>query len=153
MAEVASIGARVREQLWRRMARECEAMAQHALSTGRTIPCEVVEQLDQALSAPDAPAGSATPNPGRIDDVSRQKAAAGSALPLEMSPLASLSGAHGALAQIIAPATPEAVLLLADERSTHPLLYALGPLPISRQMLVLPYCRCSYFSASPCLKR
>lgn len=135
--EVARIGARVREQLWRRMARECEAMAQHALSTGRTIPCEVVERLDQALSTPDAPAGSATPNPGRIDDASHQKAAAGSPLPSEVSPLASLSGAHGALAQIIAPATPEAVLLLADERSTHPLLYALGPLPISRQMLGL----------------
>jgi len=54
-----------------------------------------------------------------------------------MSSLASLSVAHAALAQIIAPATPEAVLLLTDERATHPLLYSLGPLPIVRQMLVL----------------
>jgi hypothetical protein len=55
----------------------------------------------------------------------------------ETSPIASLSVAHGALAQIIAPARPGTVLLLADERATPPLLYALGPLPIGRQMLGL----------------
>jgi hypothetical protein len=45
--------------------------------------------------------------------------------------------AHSALAQIVAPATPGTVLLLADARATPPLLYALGPLPIARQMLGL----------------
>lgn len=33
------------------MARESEAMAEHALGSGRSIPFEVIERLDQALSA------------------------------------------------------------------------------------------------------
>jgi hypothetical protein len=112
-------------------------MVQFALSTGRTVPFQVVEQLDQALSAVDAPAAntassrqSAVDNPPVEDEV-------GSTLPTKKTPLASLSVVHGALAHIIAPATPEATLLLADERVIHPRLYALGPLPIVRQTLGL----------------
>jgi hypothetical protein len=136
-AEATVVGVRARERLRERMARECEAMAQHALSTGHTIPFEVVERLDQTLSALDAPAAAAAPGRHAVDDVPREDATVGSAPSAELSPLASLSVAHAALAHIIAPATPEAVLLLADERAAHPLLYALGPLPIVRQMLVL----------------
>jgi hypothetical protein len=51
MGEVASIGVRLRLQLWDRMARESEAMAEHALGIGRAIPHEVLEQLDRALLA------------------------------------------------------------------------------------------------------
>ncbi len=58
--EVTSIGVRVRQRLWEQMARECEAMVQHALSTGRTIPVEVVEQLDRALSGADSAAPVST---------------------------------------------------------------------------------------------
>ena len=36
-----------------------------------------------------------------------------------------------------APATPEAVLLIADEREKHPLRCEFGPLPLVRQMLGL----------------
>jgi hypothetical protein len=137
IGEVAGIGVRVRQRLWKQMARECEAMAQLALSTGRTIPVEVVERLDQALSAPDAPAAAATPGRRNIDHTPRDEATVGTAPVAEISPLASLSMAHAMLAQIIAPATPEAVVLLADERATHPFWYALGSLPIARQMLSL----------------
>jgi hypothetical protein len=135
--EVTAVGLRVMERLRQRMARECEAMAQHALSTGYTVPFEVVERLDQALSPRDAPAAAITPGRRSVDDAAREDATVGSAPSAEMSSLASLSVAHGALAHIIAPATPEAVLLLADQRATHPLLYALGPLPIVRQILGL----------------
>jgi hypothetical protein len=48
-----------------------------------------------------------------------------------------LSKAHAALSLIIKPATPEAVLLLVDERRRHSTWYAFGPLPIVRQMLGL----------------
>ena len=137
IGEVTGIGVGVRQRLWKQMARECEAMAQLALRTGRTIPVEIIERLDQALSATDTPAAAATPGRSSIDEVPRAQAGDGTAPAAEISPLASLSVAHAALTQIITPATPEAVLLLADERATHPLLYALGPLPIVRQILGL----------------
>lgn len=137
IGKVTGIGVGVRQRLWEQMARECESMAQLALSTGRTIPVEVVERLDQALSAPDAPAAPATPGRRSSDAAAREEATIGTAPVAEISPLASLSVAHAALAQIISPARPEAVLLTANERATHPLRYALGPLPIVRQMLGL----------------
>jgi hypothetical protein len=112
-------------------------MAQHALSIGLTVPVEVLERLDQALCAPGAPAAAAPPSRRSIDHTPREEATVGTAPVAEISPLASLSVAHAALAHIIAPATPEAVLVLADERATHPVWYALGPLPIVRQMLGL----------------
>ena len=133
--EATAVGERVRQRLWQRMARECEAMAQHALAAGRTVPFDVVERLDRALAAPDPTAAAPTAGRRGVDDAPGE--AVGSAFPAEMSALASLSVTHAALAQIIAPATPEAVLLLADERATHPRLYALGPLPIVRQVLGL----------------
>ena len=135
--EAATVGLRVRQRLWQRMVRECEAMAQYAFSTGRIVPFEVVEQLDQVLSTPDATAAATAPGRRGVDGLPPEDATVGSALPAEMSSLASLSVAHATLAQIIAPATPEAVLLLADERATRPFLYALGPLPIVRQILGL----------------
>ena len=135
--EVTSIGVRVGQRLWEQMARECEAMVQHALSTGRTIPFEVVEQLDRALSGTDSAVSVSTSGRPSIGELSHEEALVGGAPAAETSPLASLSVAHGALAQIIAPATPGTVRLLAEARATPPLLYALGPLPIGRQMLGL----------------
>jgi hypothetical protein len=135
--EVTSTGVQVKQRLWQRMARECEAMGQHALGTGRIIPFEVMERLDQAVSAPDAPAAAAALSRRSVDDASFEDAAAVSAPVLEISPFASLCVAHAALARIIAPATPEAVLLMADERARHPLWSEFGPLPLVRQMLGL----------------
>ena len=126
---VTSVAVRVRQRLWEQMARECEAMAQHALSTGRTIPLEVVERLDQALSGGDSAVSGSTPRQPSIGDLPREEAIVGGTPAAEISPLSSLSVAHDALAQIIAPATPGAVL--------HPLWYSLGPLPIGRLMLGL----------------
>ena len=137
IAEVTGIGVGVKQRLWEQMARECEAMAQLALNTGRTIPVEIVERLDQALSAPSTLGAAATRARRSSDDVPREQAGDSAIPAAEISPLASLSMAHAALAQIIAPATPEAVALLAAERATHPFWYALGPLPIVRQMFGL----------------
>src|SRR5260370_35382469 len=72
--KVTSIGARVRQRLWEQMARECEAMVQHALSTGRTIPREVVEQLDRALSGTDSAVSVSTPGRPSIGEPSRAMA-------------------------------------------------------------------------------
>jgi hypothetical protein len=136
-AKTTGVGRRIRQQLWQLMARECEAMMQRALSTGQAVPPEIVARLDQALSTIDSPAAAAVPARRGVDDTSGIDAPPGGAASVEMSPLASLSVAHGALVRIIAPATPEAVLLLAEQRTTHPLLYTLGPLPIVRQMFGL----------------
>jgi hypothetical protein len=125
----------VKQRTWERMARECEAMVHHALSTGRVVPTEVLERLDQAVSAPDALVAVAAPD--RRDDTSPADAAAGSASAIEMSRFVSLATAHAGLALAIAPATPEAVLLMADERERHPALSEFGPLPLVRQMLGL----------------
>jgi hypothetical protein len=40
------IAVQVRERLWRRMARECEAMMQHALGTGLVVPADVIQHVD-----------------------------------------------------------------------------------------------------------
>jgi hypothetical protein len=48
-----------------------------------------------------------------------------------------LAAAHAGLALVIEPATPEAVLLMAEERVRHPFWSEFGPLPLVRQMLAL----------------
>jgi hypothetical protein len=63
--------------------------------------------------------------------------AARDASAIEMSRFVSLAVAHAGLARAIAPATPEAVLLMADERERHPRWSALGPVPLVCQMLGL----------------
>lgn len=131
----AGIGVRIKERIWQRMARECDAMLQHALSTGRIVPAEVIERLDQAVSIPDGAVAIAMPD--RRDDASAADAATRSAPALEMSRFVSLAVAHSGLARMIAPATPEAVLLMSDERERHPLWSEFGPLPLVRQMLCL----------------
>jgi hypothetical protein len=99
--------------MWEQLVRECEAMVQHALGTGRVVPADVMARLDQAVSAPDVPEAVAAPD-------RRGNDAAGSALAMETSRFVSLAMAHAGLALAIAPATPEAVLLMADERERHP---------------------------------
>ena len=111
-------------------------MAEHALSTGRTIPPEVLERLDEALSTSDVPAPASVFGPQSIGDRAGE-AVVGSESTAVVSRLASLSLAHSVLTQVVAPATPESILQTAEERETHPRLYTLGALPIVRQMLIL----------------
>jgi hypothetical protein len=129
---LAATGPRVKERLSQRMSRECEAMVQHAFGTGRVVPIEVMERLDQAVSAADRLAVVAA-----RDDASTADVADRGASTMEMSRFLSLAVAHAGLARAIAPATPEAVLLMADERERHPLWSEFGPLPLVRQMLAL----------------
>jgi hypothetical protein len=127
--------ARVKERVWQRMARECEAMVQRAHSTGRVIPAEVMERLDQAVSAPDGLVTVATFD--RRDDASLADTADRGATEVMTSRFALLASAYAGLAQAIAPATPEAVRLMADEYEKHPLRCEFGPLPLVRQTLGL----------------
>jgi hypothetical protein len=129
------VGVQVKERLWQRMTRECEAMMLHALSTGLVVPADVMQRLDQAVSAPDEPAAVAAPD--RRDDASPADAVARNVSATGTSRFVSLAVAHAGLALAIAPATPEAVLLMADERERHPTWCEFGPLPLVRQMLGL----------------
>ena len=124
------VGVQVRERLWQRMARECEAMVQHALGTGLVVPADVMEHLDQAVSAPVGQITIAAPDPPPAG-------AASTASAIGTSRFALLAAAHTGLAIAIAPATPEAVLLMADERERHPVRSEFGPLPLVRQVLGL----------------
>jgi hypothetical protein len=132
--EATSIGLPVKRRIWERLVRECEAMVQHALGTGRSVPADVMTRLDQAVYAPDVPEAVAAPD--RRDDAPGD-VAAGSAASVETSRFVTLAMAHAGLALAIAPATPEAVLLMADERERHPVRCEFGPLPLVRQMLAL----------------
>ena len=122
----------VKERLRQRMVRQCEAMLQHALGTGRVVSAEVMGCLDQAVSVPIAVAAAP-----RRDDAMPGDIATGSGSATETSRLASLAVAHAGLALAIAPATPEAVLLMAEERTRHPFWSGFGPLPLVRRMLGL----------------
>jgi hypothetical protein len=130
----AEIAAQIKERLWQRMARECEAMVQHALSTGRAVPVETIERLNQAIFASDGP--------GDVVAGDRR----GDASPEDTPPVASevktsrfalLASAHAELALAIAPATPEALSLIADEYEKHPIRCEFRPLPLVRQMLAV----------------
>jgi hypothetical protein len=125
----------VKERLRQRMVRQCEAMLQHALGTGRVVSAEVMEHLDQAVSTPDVSMTVAAAP--RRDDALPADLATGSGSAAERSRLASLVVAHAGLALAIAPATPEAVLLMAEERTRHPFWSGFGPLPLVRRMLGL----------------
>jgi hypothetical protein len=116
---VTGIGARVKERMWQRMARECEAIVQYAFSIGRIVPKDVMVLLDQAVTAADGLSVVAASD--RPDEPPTGEAAAPGAPAIEMSRFVSLAVAHAGLARAIAPATPEAVHLMADERERHPL--------------------------------
>jgi hypothetical protein len=136
---------RLGTDLWRRMACECEAMAEDLLCAGRVIPEEIVAMLAETLPILDdivaEPAGELGPRAAV-----RHRAASGetwadpaeaASRPLDAVAIARLSKVHGALAVLSAPSTPEAVLLLREERQRRSWAYVFGPLPIVRQMLVL----------------
>jgi hypothetical protein len=125
------------KRLWRRVAQECEAMAEYAYSAGLGLPGDVATLVDEALAIfghEDVQVLGGTSQ--AIGDRRDSPPASTSGL-AETSATALLTKAHAALALIIKPATPEGVLLLIDERRKHSAWYTFGPLPIVRQMLGL----------------
>jgi uncharacterized membrane protein len=90
--------------------RECEEMAEFAFARGKHVPAWAVQAIHAAVAAP---------------------AAAGQPASEELK---RLSVAHEALARVVAPATPQALVLL-DEESESGLSF-LGPVPFVRRMAV-----------------
>ncbi len=87
--------------------RECIEMVRYALSSGTRVSTAVVETVETARTAP---------APGGAD-------------------LAALAGAHDRLAKIVAPATPRALVLFAEEDDKQKGLLRLpGPVRLVRRM-------------------
>jgi len=87
--------------------RECTEMVRYALSSGTRVSAALVETVDAARAAP--PAGA--------------------------SDLAALAGAHERLAKLVAPATPRALVLFAEEdRKEKGMLRLPGPVRLVRRM-------------------
>lgn len=121
-----------------RLVDECEAMARHALGSGKAPPAWVLEAIERAraetdrrasvilqtikepqnggASGPDRPRPTPTPGPsGGLDELVR---------------------AHTTLSRIVSPATPRGLLLL-SRGHREGRLKALGPVRLIRQMLVV----------------
>lgn len=103
--------------------RECEIMVQYAQSNSKSIPWHVLKQLNdlQAIEH-DLKQQLKTTSVEEID-------------PLSLN-MALIGDIHGSLAQIIAPASPESVLLL-EKHKRKGLFGILGPVPLVRRLNVI----------------
>jgi len=89
---------------------ECEAMAKHALESGKSLPASIVQTLNKFQCS----------EPNHITD----------------EDLAQLTTTHAQLVKIVMPARPETLLLLAAEDQQNLLCRTLGPVPLIRQLTV-----------------
>jgi hypothetical protein len=128
---------RMANHLWHRVARECEAMAENLFAAGRPIPPDLVALLAEALSILDYPGSVAATGAMPANSDSADALAGDRDAALDPAAISTLTKVHAELAAILAPTTPEAILLLTEERRRHSPYYILGPLPIVRQMLGL----------------
>jgi hypothetical protein len=99
--------------------RECTEMVRYALSSGTRVPTALVEAVETARTAPAS------------------------------SDLAALAGAHERLAKIVAPATPRALVLFAEEdHEQKGLLRLPGPVRLVRRMALAALISVGLFIAS-----
>ncbi|SOY47879.1 conserved hypothetical protein; putative membrane protein [Cupriavidus taiwanensis] len=104
--------------------RECEAMASHALRLGLPMPGGWTVLLGSEHEAAAAGATASVPSPPPGAGLAAQQ----------------LAQLHQALARAIAPATPQCITLLDDERRrAHPLA-CLGPVPLVRALTGTAVC-------------
>ncbi|HMA49232.1 MAG TPA: hypothetical protein VKP60_05725, partial [Magnetospirillaceae bacterium] len=88
--------------------RECQAMVIYAATWGKRIPADLPDRIEQAF--------------GR-----QGKGSSG---------LADLLRVHGDLTELVAPAHPNTILLMNEEKRLHPVLHSLGPVRLVRQLLL-----------------
>ncbi len=117
---------------------ECQAMVRYAFASGFKVPGAVVETLETYLDqeeggVPGLPEGQSNISRSESRD-SEQPASSLQGLNQSARQLARI---HGQLADIIAPATPRTVLLLAKEEAKGGVWRFLGPVPLIRKMMVV----------------
>ena len=118
--------------------RECKAMADYAFASGREVPGTVAEALESFASQMAGADGmSAIPDgesPKSEAVHTSDKAVSQNSPGVDARRLAQM---HARLTEIVAPATPRTILLMATESAKEGFWLFLGPVPLIRRMLVM----------------
>ncbi len=129
--------------LYGQLLRECVGMAKYALSAGKAIPAAVAETIEAATEAleqerkpvasdTEAPASGPAEGTPEGADASPRRAVRRSQDP----GIRKLVAVHAGLSQIVAPATPQAILLLASQGAGSSVWGFLGPVALVRRMML-----------------
>lgn len=129
--------------LYGQLLRESVGMAKYALSGGKAIPAAVAETIEAATEnlelerkpvASDSKAPGSGPAEGTPEgaDASSQRAVPSS----QGRGIRKLVAVHAGLSQIVAPATPQAILLLASHGAGSSVWSFLGPVVLVRRMML-----------------
>jgi hypothetical protein len=121
-----------------RLVDECEAMARHALGSGKAPPSWVLEAIERARAETDRRASVILqaikePQNGEASGPDRPRL---TPTPGPADGLDELVRAHTTLSRLVSPATPRGLLLL-SKGHREGRLKALGPVRLIRQMLVV----------------
>lgn len=104
--------------LRRQILRECEEMAEYAFASGMRVPPGVMQVVETAVQASrESDSGDAPYDPTGQE-------------------IARLTAVHEQLAKVVAPATPRALVILADHRKEAGFFGPLFPVPFIRRMMV-----------------
>lgn len=108
----------------------CQAMVRYACANGMKVPPDLVEKLDSVVSASDAGSPTAGAESGGVDaaEAPRRDGAAESRR---------LTQVHNRLAEIVAPATPQTILLMMREAEKKGIWAVLGAVPLVRRLMAV----------------
>lgn len=113
-----------------------QAMAKYALAAGMKVPAELVEKLESLSVAPAVCEEAPVPMDASAEDALPETKA-----PEPKKPAADVSRQlthiHNRLAELVAPATPKTILLLATEEAKGGFWLFLGRVPLVRRLMAL----------------
>ncbi|MBN2530589.1 MAG: hypothetical protein JXR76_29650 [Deltaproteobacteria bacterium] len=127
------------ESYFNRWMRECRAMTNHAFANGKKVPAKLMKLLE-SLEAYHAQASQrenrqspslASAEISQVED------------PYGTTPMERLTHLHNALAQLVHPASPQTILLSAEEKEKGSFFLFLGQFPIVRRMMFTA-CMCLF---------
>jgi hypothetical protein len=95
-------------EMWLRLEKECQAMALHAFAKGLSVPGSVMKALAQETQV----------------DKTEQK-------------VVRLAAIHNRLSELVSPAKPETIVLMADEKAKASPFLFLGSVPLIRRMMLM----------------
>ncbi len=118
--------------------RECEAMAKYAFASGMKVPGTLVQTLDDLANLVLSRSGK-TPQANLDSPGSEKQEAADTPAPQNQprDSVKELAAIHGRLSEIVAPATPRTLLLLATESAKGGFWKFLGPVPLVRGLMLV----------------
>ncbi len=124
--------------IWEHTLRECLAMTEYAFAAGMKVPPDLSVKLDSlgTVAAPAAPAVPLADATNAAADEAEAQAARHAPTPAEPDPQ-TLTLVHNRLADLVAPATPKTILLLATEQAKSGPFLFLGAVPMIRRLMAL----------------